>query len=278
MIHELQQIFHSITKSLEVLYVIEDIKPCARILVYEDDLNKVIDFLGKKRMHYSISDFKVIKQSIQSEFYSDKSIKVGKDDIKKGYFFVYLSKKIETAESAKLMESKNSHKELGLILGYPECCCNFFEMNFNKQDTDLTLKILENSNGYKFLFYTNIAARHFDMSLLSHFPHSFECVPSIKNAQNNLKIIQKYSKELALMLSSLMQSTVIYTLNEGIFLLRKCEKVDDYFVYSDVLTTTKNKLYYLISSNKMLQINGKNNFIINDIKISGPQYGVMVFI
>ena len=80
------------------------------------------------------------------------------------------------------------------------------------------------------------------------------------------------------MLSSLMQSTVIYTLNEGIFLLRKCEKVDEYFVYSDVLTTTKNKLYYLISSNKMLQINGKNNFIINDIKISGPQYGVMVFI
>ena len=83
MIPQLQQIFRSITKSLEVLYVIEGIKPCARILIFEDELSKVIDFLNKNKIETKISDFKVIKQSIQSEFYSDKSVKIDKNSAEK---------------------------------------------------------------------------------------------------------------------------------------------------------------------------------------------------
>ena len=277
MIQELQQIFHSITKSLEVLYVVEGNKPCSRILVFEDELNKIVNFLNEKKVYSSISGFKVVKQNVQSEFYSDKSIKIPKNNAQKGHFFVYLSKSKEIAEKAKLMEEKNEHKELGLLFGYPKCCCEFFEKNFNEQNTDLTLKILENSKGYEFPFYNNIAARHFDVALLSHFPHSFECKLSIEIAKNNLRAIQKYSKQLAAMFSGILQGVVIYTNSEGIFLLRKYEKIEDNLIYSDVLSTTKNKLYYLLSSNKELKIIGKNNFIVNDINIHGSNYGVMVF-
>ena len=277
MIAKLQQIFHSITKSLEVLYVIEDLKPCARILVFEDEISKVADFLKRSKMSHAISDFKVLKHTTQSDFYSDKSIKIPKNDARKGYFFIYLSKSKETAEKAKLAEDSNNHKELGLLLGYPKCCCEFFDENFNEKNTDLTLKTLENSDGYEFTFYNNIAARHFDVSLLSHFPHSFECKPSIEIAKNNLKIINKYSKQLAVMFSDILQSVVIYTNTEGIFLLRKHEKINDEIIYGDVLTTAKSKLYYLLSSNKKLMIVDKNNFIVNDINIKGNQYGVMVF-
>ena len=276
MLSQLQPIFHSITKSLEVLYVIESAKPCARIIVFEDELKKIKKFFLEEGIFFEISDFKVIKQNLQSEFYSDKSIKID-NNRQKGYFFVYLSKNYETAKKSKLAEEKNSHKELGLLLGYPECCCDFFEKNFNEEATDLTLKILENSNNYEFPFYSNIAARHFDISLLSHFPHSFECTHSIEIAKNNLKIIQKYAKELAIMFSSLLQGVVIYSLEEGIFLLRKYEKISNEILYSDVLTTTKNKLYYLISSNKNLRINNKNSFVVNDINIEGPQFGIMIF-
>jgi len=277
MIQQLQQVFHSIIKSLEVLYVIEDAKPCARILIFEDELHKVIDFLKDKRINAAISNFKVVKQSTQSEFYSDKSIKIPKDSAQKGYFFVYLSKSKETAEKAKLAEESNNHKELGLLLGYPKCCCEFFEKNFNEKNADLTLKTLENSDGYEFTFYNNIAARHFDVSLLSHFPHSFECKPSIEIAKNNLKIINKYSKQLAVMFSGILQGVVVYTLEEGIFLLRKYEKINDEIIHGDVLTTAKSKLYYLLSSNKKLRIVDKNNFIVNDINIKGDNYGVIVF-
>lgn len=277
MIPKLQQIFRSITKSLEVLYVIEGVKPCARILVFEDELNKVIDFLKYNKINAAISDFKVIKQNTQSEFYSDKSIKIPKNAVQKGYFLVYLSKNSGTAEKAKLMEEANNHFELGSLLGYPKCCCDFFEENFNEKNADLTLKTLRNSNGCEFPFCTNVAARHFDVALLSHFPHSFECAPSIETARNNLKIINRHSKELAALFSGILKGVVVYTGEEGIFLLRKYKKIGNEIIYGDMLTTAKSKLYYLLSSNKKLKILDKNNFVVNDINIKGPQYGIMVF-
>ena len=277
MIQQLQKIFHSIIKSLEVLYVIEGIKPCARILVFEDELNEVIEFLKNNRISSSISDFKVLKRNAQSEFYSDKSIKVPKEGKIKGHYFVYLSKNSEAAEKSKLFEENNNHKELGLMLGYPKCCCEFFEKKFNEKNTDLTLEVLGNSDGFEFPFYNNIATRHFDVSLLSHFPHSFSCEPSIKIAKENLRIIGKHSKQLSTLFSGLLQSVVVYTKEEGIFLLRKHEKIDSKIVYGDILTTTKSKLYYLLSSNKELEIIDKNNFIIGGENIKGDEWGVMIF-
>lgn len=277
MIPKLQQTFRSIIKSLEVLYVIEGAKPCARILVFEDEIHKVIDFLKQNKIQPAISDFKVLKQNLQSDFYSDKSIKIGKNDSGKAYFFVYLSKNKETAEKAKTAEENNKHKELGLLLGYPKCCCEFFERNFNEKNTDLTLKILENSDGCEFPFYTNIATRHFDVALLGHFPCSFNCGESIKIAKNNLRIINKYSPQIAAMFSGILQGVVVYAMQEGVFLLRKYEKINDEIVYGDVLTTAKSKLYYLLSSNKKLKIIDKNSFVVSDVGIEGDKYGFMVF-
>ncbi|MBI2657521.1 hypothetical protein HYX08_02390 [Candidatus Woesearchaeota archaeon] len=277
MIQQLQQVFHSIIKSLEVLYVMENAKPCSRILVSEDGLAKALEFLKSKEINVAVSGFKVLKQTAQSEFYSDRSVKIPKNDERKGYFFVYLSKSMETAEKARLMEERGNHVELGLLLGYPKCCCEFFAQNFNEENTDLTLKALENSEGYEFPFYTNVAARHFDVSILSHFPHSFQCSPSIETAKNNLKIIQRHSEQLAAMFAGILQSTVIYTAEEGVFLLRKHEKISDVIVYSDLLTTSKSKLYFLLASNRELKIIGKNSFVVSDVNIEGPQYGIMVF-
>ncbi|MEK6892420.1 MAG: hypothetical protein AABX25_04495 [Nanoarchaeota archaeon] len=277
MIPELQSVFHSITKSLEVLYVLEGTKPCARILVFEDELEKAAEFLKNNKINYSVSDFKVVKQNVQSEFYSDKSIKIPKDDSRRANFFVYLSKDKNKAEQARILEENNNHFELGIILGYPKCCCEFFAKNFDEKNTDLTLKSLKNSNGFEFSFYDNITARHFDVSLLSHFPHSFHCKPSIGIAKNNLKIIQKHSKQLAEMFSSVLKSAVIYTMDEGIFLLRRFERNNNELIYGDVVSTTKSKLYFLVSSNNKLRIVDKNNFFVNDVGISGENFGVMVF-
>jgi len=277
MIQQLQQIFRSIIKSLEVLYVIEGVKPCARIIVFEDELGKVINFLNENNLNNAVSDFKVLKQAAQSEFYSDKSVKMPKDDARKGHLFVYLSKNKGAAEKAKLSEEKNNHIGLGLLLGYPECCCEFFERNFNGKNADLTLKALQNSNGLEFPFHTNIAARHFDVSLLSHFPHSFGCKQSIRIAENNLKIIQNHSKPLSAMFSGILPGAVVYTMEEGVFLLRHHEKAGSRIAYGGIMTTAKSKLYYLLSSNKEMNIISRNSFIVNDVKIEGNDYGIMLF-
>ena len=277
MIPQLQQIFHSITKSLEVLYVIEGAKPCARIMVFEDELENVKKFLSQKELFFQISEFKVLKQNLHSESYSDKSIKLQKNAPQNGHFFVYLSKDKKIAAQAKIAEEKNNHKELGLLLGYPECCCDFFVNNFDEKNTDLTLKALTNSNGFEFSFYNNIAARHFDITLLSHFPHSYECMPSIEIAKGNIKIIHKHSKQLAEMFSGVLRSLVIYTLEEGIFLIRNHEKIKNGILYSHILSTAKSKLYFLLSANKQLKIINKNSFVVNDVHISGENYGAMIF-
>lgn len=277
MIPKLQQIFHSLTKSLEVLYVIEDAKPCARIIVFEDELENIKKFLLEEEIFFQISDFKVLKQNIQSDFYSDKSIKIDKNDSRKGHFFVYISKDKKIAAQAKTEEGKNNHKKLGLLLGYPECCCDFFANNFDDKHTDLTLKALGNSNGFEFLFYNNIAARHFDISLLSHFPHSFHCKLSIEIAKNNLSIIKKFLPQLAEQFIKTLQSAVIYTNEEGIFLLREYEKINNEVIYGDVVSTAKSKLYFLVSSNNKLRIIDRNNFFVNDIGVSGEDFGVILF-
>ncbi len=278
MIPQLQHIFHSVTKSLEVLYVIEGIKPCTRILVPEDELEKVLNFLNENKLSYSVSDFKALKQNLQSDFYSDKSVKIPKNDPRTGYFFAYISKDRDLAEKAKIAEEKSRHFELGSILGYPECCCDFFEKNFDENNADLTLKTLKHSAGIYFPFYTNVAARHFDVSLLSHFPHSFSCRESMDMAKNSLECIEKHSKQLAVMFSGILQAAVIYTMEEGIFLLRNYEKNNNEIIYSNVLSTAKSKLFFLLNSNNKLKIIGKNNFFVNDVNIQGEKFGVMVFV
>ncbi|HLG25111.1 MAG TPA: hypothetical protein VI564_09335 [Candidatus Nanoarchaeia archaeon] len=277
MIQELQRNFHSITKSLEILYVLEKTKPCARIMVLESEVEKTGRFLDSNNLKYSVSEFKVLKQNLQSDFYSDKSIKIEKSEPRPGYFFLYISNDGKICADAKKAEEENDHKRLGIILGYPKCCCDFFEKNFSEKTTDLTLAALKNSEGFEFPFYTNIAARHFDINLLSHFPHSFQCPDSINMAKSNLKIIEKHSLDIAKLFCSILQSAVIYTLEEGVFLLRKYEKADNKLIYGDVVSLTKSKLYFLVSSNKELTINSSSDFIINEVNIKGEYYGIMIF-
>ena len=66
------------------------------------------------------------------------------------------------------------------------------------------LPALEASKGIRYPFYTNICKRHVDLTLLSHFPCSFNCEKSIEQAKKHLNLIgqidrnliMKFSKEL----------------------------------------------------------------------------------
>jgi len=285
MIRALQNQFHSLTKSLDVLYVMEDAKPCSRIMAHEDELGKILDFFRQNEVNASISNFKVLKQNTQSSFYSDKSIKIPKDDARKGYFMLYLSK--NNPDKAKEAEVDNEHIRLGLELGYPKCCCEFFSNNFNENSADLTLKILKNSKGFEFPFCTNIAARHFDINLLSHFPCSFNCEKSINIAKNNLEIIKKHSIELADIFEKALKNGILYSEANGIFILKGIKKTSNIsninnksnieLAFNEILTTTTNELFRLLQSNKKLTIITKNKIKINDVIIEGNDKGFMVF-
>src|SRR3989338_11044443 len=159
MLEEIKLQFHSLIKSIEILLVIEGLKPCARVLVAEDEIERAKKFLEGKKLNFCVSDFKLIKQSLHSNDYSDFSLKARAEDNRKGHLAFYISKDASCSK-AKELEEKGNHYGLGINLGYPACCCDFFVKNFSEKSTDLTLKILENSREVDFDFPVNICARH----------------------------------------------------------------------------------------------------------------------
>lgn len=274
MIDKLKNIFKSTIKSLEILYVLENNKPVARILVNEEDLDLIKDFLNKNNLELSISNFK-LKKINDNSFYSDKSLKIEKNSSEKGYLIVYISKLKELVEKAKAYEENDMHLELGMILGYPKCCCEFFKEKFNEDNYDLTLNSFNDSKGYEFPFYSNIAARHFDISLLNHFPCKLDCEFSIKLGKENLKIIKKYSNQLANIFESTLKSAILYTKKDGIFLFKNYVKNDDEVTFDELLFTTKNQLFDELKKNKKIKIINKNEIEINDKEINNV--GFIVF-
>ena len=273
MIDEFRSIFGSVIKSLEIIYVIEGIKPAARIMVKDDEFDKINDFLKKYKLNIVKSDFKIKKED-NSE-YSDKGSKINLNE--KGYYFAYISKSRDKAETAKALEEKNEHINLGLALGYPECCCEFFNKNFeteSKNKNDFTLATLDESDGYKFPFYSNITARHFDISLLSHFPCNFNCEESIKIAEKSLDIIKKHSNEWYTIFKGILNSAVLYT-DDGVFLLRGFKLDGNRLFYSNIMSNMNNELYKKLKNNNFIEIVDKNEVRISNEKLKN--IGIVIF-
>lgn len=199
MIAELKKIFHSTTKALEILYILEGIKPVARQGFYENELPAVKRFCKENNLSIELSPYKVVLLD-ENLGYSNKGIKVKPDDSRRGMFFAYISKNELLAVRANCLELNNRHKELGMVLGYPECCSAFFqkyEPLRSKVDNSYILPCLQDSKGTVFPFQNNIMKQNRDITLLSHFPCSFSCQESLNLANQHLEIIKKHDRNLA---------------------------------------------------------------------------------
>lgn len=279
MIDILQQRLGSMTKALEILYVKDGIKPAARIIADEekaDELIKCMDGLSIVK-----SDFKIKKEVDERRQYSDKGIRLPVSSKENGQVFLYISKSKEKAELAKRLEEENKHTELGIALGYPKCCAEFFNKNFpieSKKQNDYTLSTLRNSQGYKFPFYTNTAIRHLDLTLLSHFPCSFNCKNSIELAKKNLDAIEKHSRELGIIFHGMLKGAVVYTEKDGVFLLRNAQISKDEIVYNGIFGSLNNKLYGLLKKSEKIQVVSKNHIRLEKNELEGDDVGFMLFI
>jgi hypothetical protein len=202
---QLKGIFHSLAKSLEILYILEGIKPVARQGFYDSELPAVKQFCRQHNLHLELSPYKVIL--VDANYpgqYSNKGVKVKADDPRRGMYFAYISKDETKAIQASCLELKNRHKELGLALGYPECCSNFFqryEPHCSKLDSNYTGPCLTNSKGRIFPFQNNILKQSQDITLLNHFPCSLACQPSVRLANQHLEAIKKHDRNLAVELA-----------------------------------------------------------------------------
>jgi len=192
-------IFGTKTRALEVLSVFRDVKPCARMGFYNDEIPKAVEFCEKNNLSIVFSEFKVLLLD-KYKGYSDKGIKVTMDDPNPGMIFAYISKEKEKAVKAKYFEEINDQYNLGLILGYPLCCVEFFVNNYeerSKIDNDYTVPAVMNSKEGSYSFLNNTLLREEDTTLLFHFPCSFNCVKSEEIGKKHFEILKEADSEMA---------------------------------------------------------------------------------
>ena len=279
-LNKLTQSFQSMTKSLDVIYVLDGKKPCSRIIVSEEKIPETRNILENLGLKISISDFKIKKESDYLRGYSDKGFILDKNSSEKGNFFVYISKSHEFAEKAKILEEKNDHISLGKILGYPDCCVKFFSDNFpeeSKKKNDYVFPALKNSSVRKFPFENNIAIRHMDISLLSHFPCSFNCEKSAEIGKRNLNVIQKISPQVSEIFEKMLKCPVIYTEDEGIFILQNAKLSENKIGYGTFIASSQGRLHNHLANNHEILIRKNNGFSVGNISISGDSFAMMVF-
>ena len=200
MLNDLINIFGTKTKALEILYLLEGLKPVVRHGFYEAELPKIEEFCRENSLSLEKSPYKVVIVDVNEGGYSNKGIKVKTEDKRQGMLFIYISKDEAKAVLAGRYEDEGNHKELGLLLGYPLCCTDFFVKHKDEQSiakNDYIEPILKNSQGDIFPFYTNIFKKNFDITLLNHFPCSLKCENSIELAKKHLEIIRKHDSKLA---------------------------------------------------------------------------------
>tara|TARA_Y100000031_G_scaffold118342_1_gene131609 strand:- start:4122 stop:4964 length:843 start_codon:yes stop_codon:yes gene_type:complete len=279
MIDRLFKIFSNHTRSLEILYLLNDIKNIVRLDSNEIEFKKIKDFCDKENLNLEISDFKVVKVVDKGKgAYANMVKKVPINYLEHGLYHIYISKDADKAKFLKLLEKNNDDKAIGELLSYPKCCIDFFMENKEKQQkiqNDYILPALDNSQGFKFPFYTNHAIRYFDITLLSHFPHSFHCQNSINMAKNNLQCIKNYSKGLANDFETMLKNPILYTENNGIFIFKDCKFSNNILEFKEIESTTNNELLRSLNENKEFSIMDKNKIGLKDKVIE--DIGFMLF-
>jgi hypothetical protein len=179
------EIFGSEVKSLEVLSLLSGKKQVVRQGYYDDELLAVESFCARQNLHIVKSVFKI---SPVEKGYSNKGILS-----KEGMSFVYISKDEMLANKVAYSEIKGDHFDLGILLGYPRCCCTFFEKNFparSKLDNNYDDDVLAASPKKRYPFQMNIFRRSDDCCLLSHFPCSLGCKESLRIADAYLEVLR----------------------------------------------------------------------------------------
>ncbi len=264
-------------KALEIFLVKKGVKPCARILCPIEKIENTKKILKRAQLCVTQSAFKVIKGTGCSPLYSDFSVRVSLDNLQKGHCILYIAQNPALVDGARDAETNANHEELGKTLGYPACCCAFFEKYFSEKNTDLTVNVLEKSPGHFFSFPANIAARHFDASLLSHFPCSFECKDSVQMALQNFEILKTISERTANRWAALLKSVVIYTKTQGILLVPNYTFHNSTVTFTRLIATQHSKLYYALTALKKFKIISRNHIRLDQESVQGNEIAVMVF-
>lgn len=269
LIHNNRDIFHTFPEmvdALEIFFVLNDLKPACRLMLHEDKYPQILEFCKNNNLHLELSGFKIIKdhQHLENTRQKNRALMVKTNFPQEGEYFMYFSKNAEEAKLAKFYEHIRNDEKLGEILGYPKCCVNFYRENYSKaaQIGDEYCFFSIANTKVKPSYLTNNMLRFFGVTLLSHFPCSYDCVHSTFQAKQRIEAIRRSNPELAKYFEDTLKGPVIAEANSGVHAL-KHYKIDGKKVfYKNVWLTSPNPMHNILAKGNRIDILGKNHIKI----------------
>ncbi len=125
------------------------------------------------------------------------------------------------------------HIKFGKVLGYPECCINFFILKNNWQNNNHYYAAFQNSNG-RHNYLCNCLLRHTKYSLIPHICCSFNCSKSALYSNELMSIIEKEKGEYFQKLKSNLLRPALVLSEKKIFQFEGKQINKEELVYSKV--------------------------------------------
>ncbi len=246
--------FRNMVDAFEIFFVLNDLKPVARVEMHEDSYAEVLDFCTAQKLSIELSSFKIVRNTTDPAHNTALMVKPDYQD--KGSFFAYISRSTDDATHAKFYEHIRNDNKLGEMLGYPDCCRNFYDEKYNDAtefgDEYCFFSIANTKEAP--LFYTNNMLRFFGVTLLSHFPCSYNCVNSLFQAKRRLEAIRRASPALAEYVEDVLRGPVIAHAGTGVHALKRTSQEGNTITYKDVWLTAPNPMHNLLSEGNAVEM------------------------
>lgn len=248
---------------LEILGVYHGLKKACRIVTNEKQFTALQDVLGGS-LCFSLQDYKILTISDKGKMGFVNKMASLPLDHPEGNLIVYLAKEEKRARLAKLSEKRDDVKAFGKVLGYPDCCIDFYMDHKEAQEKIQMDFIIPAGKDLKvFPFANNYCLRYFDLSLLCHFPCRFDCECSKIQGEAFAGLIRQYDPAWAVDIERALKSFVLYTEYDGVFYCPDYTFADNVISYKqNIVGTQKNWIFDILGGNDSIECTSCNQFKI----------------
>lgn len=233
--------FVGLIPTLEILDVFYNDKS-SRVVIPSLYCNEVCDILKTYNLHFCKSEFGFI-ESIGQFNNATERVPIFSEGVTTVY--LYIGPNFSQLYKMRQCDAHYSHVELGLMLGYPRCCIDFFchhkkdALTYFNDDYSPISAMHTKGFGNKLLNTFHRVSGH---SIVSHFPCSFNCLSTLPIASRRVEILHLHDKELLDDTTKLLSQVVNYSSRKE--LQQKITEVDgvvdgDYLEYSSLIARFK---------------------------------------
>lgn len=197
--------------------------------VYSNNFDKSYEFLRKNDLVF----FPTNKSAIYSGF-SHRHLRVKEGE---PYSLYGGAVKHDDQEAGELfteysLSNPTNHKGIGKLLGYPECCTEFFEKYWSKVSVDPIYESAINTDGcepseysnklevtVKCHPYCNNMLRYFGIRLTPHLPCSMQCKETVRWGEEWVEIMRQIDNEATDWLIELLSMPLTWDAYKGIAII-----------------------------------------------------------